>query len=109
MSEDGRSCSSLSEASDSADSSRNDPWLAAIGSSRKHTEDDVMKHFLPPTTDSQHCGAIPVSISLHPVLFIASCCVLPKPLDAPDVANTVPDRRTQVSPPSPPSSKTVGQ
>ncbi|GBN44566.1 RNA-directed DNA polymerase from mobile element jockey [Araneus ventricosus] len=28
--------------------------------------------------------AIPVSISLHPVIFITPCCVLPKQLDVPD-------------------------
>ncbi|GBM76905.1 hypothetical protein AVEN_153133-1 [Araneus ventricosus] len=58
MTEDGRSRSSLSEASDSADSSRSASWYAAVESSRKHTEDFVKQHFSTPTADAYQCKLI---------------------------------------------------
>ncbi|GBM10256.1 hypothetical protein AVEN_49979-1 [Araneus ventricosus] len=58
MTDDGRSRSSLSEASDSADSSRSASWYAAVESSRKHTEDFVKQHFSTPTADAYQCKLI---------------------------------------------------
>ncbi|GBO39451.1 hypothetical protein AVEN_29708-1 [Araneus ventricosus] len=63
MTEDGRSRSSLSEMSDSADSTRSASWYAAVEASRQQTEEYVKRHFstsIPYSQEYQKCMLIKI-------------------------------------------------